>query len=207
MNTDRELMQQALEKLDFFAHIKSVSEDTMRLIAALRERLAQPIQEPYCYHDGRNIVGKEFADHSDVFPLYTSPNPEQQKPVRFNCTVIDDAHLNGVPLSQWGKQPEMQPCAGRNCGSTNPNLHSTECFEDYEKATGMSSVEHAVIAGALFDFMGWLTSRKERIVLSSADNASPAVEAITEFAKMRGLSLADPKVTDWQNMTRGNDAA
>jgi hypothetical protein len=34
-------------------------------------------------------------------------------------------------------QPEMQPCAGRNCGSTNPNLHSAECFEDYEKATGM----------------------------------------------------------------------
>ena len=62
----------------------------------------------------------------------------EQKPVRFNCTVIDDAHLNGVPLSQWGKQHEMQPCAGRNCGSTNPNLHSAECFEDYEKSTGMN---------------------------------------------------------------------
>ena len=35
-------------------------------------------------------------------------------------------------------QPEMEPCAGRNCGSTNPNLHSAECFEDYEKATGMN---------------------------------------------------------------------
>ena len=35
-------------------------------------------------------------------------------------------------------KPQMQPCAGRNCGSTNPNLHSAECFEDYEKATGMN---------------------------------------------------------------------
>ena len=35
-------------------------------------------------------------------------------------------------------QPEMEPCAGRNCGSTNPNLHSAECFEDYEKSTGMN---------------------------------------------------------------------
>jgi hypothetical protein len=35
-------------------------------------------------------------------------------------------------------KPEMQPCAGRNCGSTNPNLHSAECFEDYEKSTGMN---------------------------------------------------------------------
>ena len=58
-------------------------------------------------------------------------------------------------------------------------------------------VAHSVIAGALFDFMGWLTSRRKRIVLSSADNASPAVEAITEFAKMRGLSLDDAKVQDW----------
>lgn len=36
-------------------------------------------------------------------------------------------------------QSQMQPCAGRNCGSTNPNLHSAECFEDYDKATGADS--------------------------------------------------------------------
>jgi hypothetical protein len=54
-----------------------------------------------------------------------------------------------------------------------------------------------VIAGALFDFMGWLTSRKERLVLSSADEASPAVDAIRDFAKMRGLSLDDARVQDW----------
>jgi hypothetical protein len=71
--TDRELIQQALEKLEFFENMKSVSKNTKELITALRERLAQPVQEPFCYHDGRNIVGKEFADHSDVFPLYTSP--------------------------------------------------------------------------------------------------------------------------------------
>jgi hypothetical protein len=45
--------------------------------------------------------------------------------------------------------------------------------------------------------MGWLTSRKERIVLSSADEASPAANAIRDFAKMRGLSLDDAKVQDW----------
>ena len=67
-------------------------------------------------------------------------------------------------------------------------------------------VSHAVIAGALFDFMGWLTSRKERLVLSSADEAGPAVEAITEFSKMRGLSLDDAKVQDWQNYTTQQQA-
>jgi hypothetical protein len=62
-------------------------------------------------------------------------------------------------------------------------------------------VSQAVIAGALFDFMGWLTTRKERLILSSTDNASPAVESITEFAEMRGLSLTDARVQDWQNYT------
>jgi hypothetical protein len=62
-------------------------------------------------------------------------------------------------------------------------------------------VAHSVIAGALFDFMGWLTSRKETLILSSADNANPAVEAITEFAKMRGLSLDGARVQDWQDTT------
>ena len=50
--SDRDLLQQALEKLEFFAHMKGVSEDTARLIAALRERLEQPEQqEPEAWRD------------------------------------------------------------------------------------------------------------------------------------------------------------
>lgn len=69
---------------------------------------------------------------------------------------------------------------------------------DYVKA---QPVPHAVIVGALFDFMGWLTTRKERLILSSTDNASPAADAIKDFAEMRGLSLDDARVQDWQNYT------
>ena len=67
-------------------------------------------------------------------------------------------------------------------------------------------VSQAVIAGALFDFMGWLTTRDERRVVSGADEAGPAVESITEFAKMRGLSLDDARVQDWQNYTTQQQA-
>jgi len=56
---------------------------------------------------------------------------------------------------------------------------------------------HSVVAGALFDFMGWLTSREKRLILSSVDEASPAVEAITEFAKKRNLSLKYAEVGYW----------
>ena len=48
----------------------------MAEIQRLRAAIEQA-QEPFCYHDGRNIVGKEFADHSDVFPLYTVPRQWQ----------------------------------------------------------------------------------------------------------------------------------
>ena len=45
----------------------------------------------------------------------TLAQPEQ-KPVQFKCTVIDDAHPNGIPLAQWAKpqrtdQPEQEPVA------------------------------------------------------------------------------------------------
>ena len=49
--------------------------------------------------------------------------------------------MSDTTFSDFCPKPQMQPCAGRNCGSTNPNLHSAECFEDYEKATGMAQQE------------------------------------------------------------------
>jgi hypothetical protein len=100
--TDRELMQEVLQVLEFNDFMRGSKPNVAKLIAALRDRLAHPVQfkctiiddehpdgvplskwgrhseqEPFCYHDGRNIVGKEYADHSDVFPLYTAPPPRQ----------------------------------------------------------------------------------------------------------------------------------
>ena len=68
-------MQQALDAM--LAFPDDISDEMFEAIRALKERLAQPEQKPFCYHDGHNIVGKEYADHSDVFPLYTAPQPPQ----------------------------------------------------------------------------------------------------------------------------------
>lgn len=58
---------------------------------------------------------------------------------------------------------------------------------------------HAIVAGALYDFMGWLTSRRDqRLCLSSTDEAGPAVEAIKTFAVMRRLCLDDAAVLAWR---------
>ena len=66
-----------------------------------------------------------------------------------------------------------------------------------EVAGKAEPVAHTLVAGALFDFMGYLTSRTERIVLSASDDAAPAVDAIRDFAKKRGLSLDDALVREW----------
>ena len=102
-----------------------------------------------------------------------------------------------VLREELAEQPAQQGCMRCNTPKKCALYGCSPLTWPSEKPAQQEPVAHAVIAGALFDFMGWLTSRKERLVLSSADNASPAVEAITEFAKMRGLSLNDAKVQDW----------
>ena len=58
-------------------------------------------------------------------------------------------------------------------------------------------VPHATIAGALFDFLGFLTSHERRWTFSSRDDAGPAVEALQEWAGKRSLSLDEADVGNW----------
>ena len=60
-------------------------------------------------------------------------------------------------------QPEMQPCAGRNCGSTNPNLHSAECFEDYEKSTGMNQHKPLTEEEINNSYLFWIVDQQDII--------------------------------------------
>jgi hypothetical protein len=128
-------MQQALEALEEINKL-SIGENAICLPAeidgamdALRERLAQPEQE----HDDPigdaqdKLIAEQAARPCKVggpcVPTQTGPCACKELP---------------PPIGPVVEQPQMQPCAGRNCGSTNPNLHSAECFEDYEKSTGMN---------------------------------------------------------------------
>jgi hypothetical protein len=66
--------------------------------------------------------------------------PPQRKPC--SCGLVATI----ITMRERLALPQMQPCAGRNCGSTNSNLHSAECFEDYEKSTGMAQPEQEPVA-------------------------------------------------------------
>ena len=122
-----DVMKQALEALE-----RGETKLRYEAITALRERLAQPEQEsvkfnctvvddahpkgvplgqwgkqqkqkPFCYHDGRNIVGKEYVDHSDVFPLYARPQarePLTDEEIERACAPLGAAMLSFTEVAR-----------------------------------------------------------------------------------------------------------
>ena len=57
----------------------------------------------------------------------------------------------------------------------------------------------SIVSGALYDLMGWLTTRRTEITLSDHHDAGIAVTTLIDFAKMRGLSLDNPAIENWQS--------
>lgn len=55
-----------------------------------------------------------------------------------------------------------------------------------------------VVAGALYDFMGYLTTREELLTLSATDDAAPAAEALYKFLKLRNIEeTITPDIKEW----------
>ena len=63
----------------------------------------------------------------------------------------------------------------------------------------MTPTQHNDIAGAIFDFAGFLTAHKEVIAVGATASASPMVWRIQEWAEARGLSLEAPNVMAWND--------
>ena len=64
-----------------------------------------------------------------------------------------------------------------------------------------------VIAGALFDFAGFLTTREKVIDVGSTANAAPVADLVKEWAELRGLSLDDAAVLSWQEWLKPQQPA
>jgi hypothetical protein len=58
--------------------------------------------------------------------------------------------------------------------------------------------DHQIISGALFDFMGFLTSRPEEITLSSHHEPHDLLKAFAEWAEERNLNTEHALVQDWR---------
>jgi hypothetical protein len=56
----------------------------------------------------------------------------------------------------------------------------------------------ATVAGALFDFLGFLTTHSPPITLGASADSTEAVEMLQRFALSREFSLSDADVMGWQ---------
>ena len=63
-------------------------------------------------------------------------------------------------------------------------------------AFGVDTRRSLSASEALYGFAGWLTSRQERTVMSSADDAAPIADLVKEFCKVN--SLGEPR-EGWAN--------
>jgi hypothetical protein len=207
----KEALKLALEALERsvafyqYAHQQVMSQPDHfmnQAITAIKESLAEPDNTSKMYEELRSIIdgGSESFTHDDAVQYLKDKlaQPEQET----------QAYREAAQLAKWlfktHYAQEEHYASGRVvwglCDTTAgviSQIDNMVCKLVLPKELEQEPVVHSVITGALFDFMGWLTSRKERLVLSSADEASPAVDAIRDFAKMRGMSLDDAKVQDW----------
>ena len=58
-----------------------------------------------------------------------------------------------------------------------------------------------IVVGALYDFVGFLTTRKERLIMSSFDDVAPAAEGIKEYFERRNITTEDPHWS-WYRMCK-----
>ena len=62
-----------------------------------------------------------------------------------------------------------------------------------------------IVAGAIFDFAGFMTTRAEVIEVGSTAEAGPVADLVKEWAELRGLDLTDAAVLSWQlHITRAS---
>ena len=60
--------------------------------------------------------------------------------------------------------------------------------------------EQENIAGALFDFAGFLVTRQKVVMAGSTVNASPMTDALKEFLELRGLADVEPDKSRWEEI-------
>jgi hypothetical protein len=156
-------------------------------------------------------IGVDVTEHgTTVVAFYRRPNavmemfysqfhPQPKQPKNPSIRIQNHTHTNH-PMRHWDRT--CPACVADSESIANPIANHSETSGSPMPVAKYDSIElhvlHSHLAGMLFDFIGWLTSRRTRLCLSDSDNARPAVDAIVDFAKMRGLRLEDAQVKDWQ---------
>jgi len=129
MNTEQQTEQQRIE----------CAIDTALLNAdLLREQVAE-LEAELSELRQRVCVPVEALEHE--FPLLPDDGLDE---VAHHCEwAIQQDRKRLHALIATHQQPAPTACTGKNCGSTDPNLHSADCFAEHEQAIAPTSARKA----------------------------------------------------------------
>lgn len=55
-----------------------------------------------------------------------------------------------------------------------------------------------LVSGAIYDFLAYLTSLEDSVTMGASEDCIPAINSLTEWAKLRGLNIDDePDIHGW----------
>lgn len=58
--------------------------------------------------------------------------------------------------------------------------------------------EHRIIAGALYDFLGYITRTDPAIRVGKTEHPSRILDVFVEWAKLRDLNIDDAEISGWR---------
>jgi hypothetical protein len=70
--------------------------------------------------------------------------------------------------------------------------------KEAEKPKRIETETSRIVAGALFDFLGYLTTRQKGTAIGSHHDASKVLDMLQTWAVERGFSLEEAYAQDWQ---------
>lgn len=140
---------------------------------------AAPAQEPVAYLMKHGQWSTNIETDEGMWLLEQFPSEDVQIPVYLAAQspqgeIMTEEHSIGYQ-GGWNAAVEAQP-----------------------QQAPVQEPSHDVVAGAIFDFAGFLTSHKDKIEAGTNANAGPMVERIREWSGKRGLSIENPDVFGWQ---------
>ena len=85
----------------------------------------------YCEALNRDVDERKMQAITVVRKLWTEHAMQEvqrlgQEIEQYKCTVLDDAHPNGVPLEKWGKSPQRKPLTEQEMFEAIRPLYSSE---------------------------------------------------------------------------------
>jgi hypothetical protein len=97
------------------------------------------------------------------------------------------------------RQALAEPDTGIDRGAWSDVPDATKWVDDL-RGEDEPPTDSQIIAGAIFDFAGFLTTRDKVIKVGASAKASPVADLVKEWANMRELSLDDAAVMWWSDV-------